>query len=510
MPELVELARLRGSVAALEAANARLSEQVAAMAEAHRVELATRDTLIAAQADRIAAQADRIAELERQAKRDSANSSKPPSSDSPYQKKGRDRSLREKTGRRPGKQPGAPGATLGLSDHPDEIIECAAAACGRCGADLGGQPAARVRRQQVWDIIAPPPPRVTEYRIFTKVCPCCRALTAGPVPAQLTGRVCYGPLALAVAANLVVGHHVPVARAAVLLRQVTGIAVSTGWMAGIRGKAAAALAPFMDHVAALLATAPALNVDETPVRAAKHLAYVHVAATGYLTHLHTGSRSAADIDAGGVLPGYTGVLMRDGYAGYAHLTSAAHAWCGAHLLRDLKDIYDFEPTAQAWASAMAALLTEAGGHASAARAAGNDRLDDNVLAGLLERYRALAARGLADNQNRHTRAARDAKRVARRFRDYEDLILRFITDLAVTDFTNNEAERSVRPVKVQQHASGGCWRTLAGLTEFATVQSYLSTATKWGIDPLDALHQLFTTGPWLPRALTPDAIPEAA
>jgi hypothetical protein len=74
-------------------------------------------------------------------------------------------------------------------------------------------------------------------------------------------------------------------------------------------------------------------------------------------------------------------------------------------------------------------------------------------------------------------------------------------------FTNNEAGRSVRPVKVQMRSSGGCWRTLHGLTEFAIVQSYLSTAAKWGIDKLHALRQLFTTGPWLPPALAP---PEAA
>jgi transposase len=62
---------------------------------------------------------------------------------------------------------------------------------------------------------------------------------------------------------------------------------------------------------------------------------------------------------------------------------------------------------------------------------------------------------------------------------------------------------SVRPVKVQQRTSGGAWRTLAGLTDFAIVQSYLDTATKWGLDKLDALRQLFTTGAWLPPALTP-------
>ena len=80
--------------------------------------------------------------------------------------------------------------------------------------------------------------------------------------------------------------------------------------------------------------------------------------------------------------------------------------------------------------------------------------------------------------------------------------LRFATDLAV-GFTSNQAEREVRPVKIQKRSSGGCWRTLDGLADFAIVQSYLSTASKWGITKLDALRQLFTTGPWLPPAIAP-------
>jgi transposase len=55
------------------------------------------------------------------------------------------------------------------------------------------------------------------------------------------------------------------------------------------------------------------------------------------------------------------------------------------------------------------------------------------------------------------------------------MILRFVTDLAV-GFTSNQAERDIRPVKVRQRTSGGCWRTLAGLVDFAVVQSYQSTA----------------------------------
>jgi transposase len=82
------------------------------------------------------------------------------------------------------------------------------------------------------------------------------------------------------------------------------------------------------------------------------------------------------------------------------------------------------------------------------------------------------------------------------------MILRFATDLAV-GFTSNQAERDVRPVKVQQRSSGGTWRTLLGLADFAIVASYLSTTAKWGIDALDALTMLFTDGPWLPPAVAP-------
>jgi transposase len=88
-------------------------------------------------------------------------------------------------------------------------------------------------------------------------------------------------------------------------------------------------APFTDRVRYLLKAAPAVHADETPARAAGGMRYVHLACTAYLTVMHTGDRSAEAIDAGQVLPGYTGIIVRDGYAGYGHLTDALHAWCGS-------------------------------------------------------------------------------------------------------------------------------------------------------------------------------------
>src|SRR5262249_40762183 len=291
-------------------------------------------------------------------------------------------------------------------------------------------------------------------------------------------------------------------RARGVLEALAGIRVSTGFMGSVRGRAADLLEQrFLPHLRALLPTAGVLPADETTGRAAGTLAYVHVACTEYLTLMHVGGRGSEDIDAGGVLPEFTGTLVRDGYTGYTHLP-AVHAWCAAHLLRDLRAVSDADPAGQLWAQAMADTLLEANQAAHHARATGAGALDPAVLTQIRTHYLGALAKGRTDNHAQHPTLATQARRLIRRFTRYEDMILRFATDLTVP-FTNNCAERAVRPVKVQQRTSGGSWRTLRGLTDFALVHSYLDTATKWGINKLHALHQLFTTGAWLPPALTP-------
>jgi transposase len=452
----------------------------------------------------------RVERLEKRLAADSATSSRPPSSDSPYEKdkkKPRDRSLRERGKRAPGKQPGEPGVTMNLVDDPDHRFWYPPAECRDCGTDLSAENVFAQRRHQVTDIKPAPEPEVTEHVAQSKKCPCCGEVTEGALPPEVRARASFGPETCAQAANLTCGNYVPSRRAAALMAEMAGIRVSAGWIAGVRAKAAALVesSGFMDLVAALLRQAEAVHADETPARAAGGMRYVHLACTPYLTHMHTGDRSAGAVDAGGVLPGYQGILVRDGYhGGYGHLTSALHAWCGAHLLRDLKDLYEFEPAEQDWAVQMAGLLIEARDTARDARAAGRKALDLDVLGDLTGRYRAIATSGLAANVYRRTATANDARRVARRFLKHEDMILRFITRPDLDIFTNNEAERTIRPVKVAQRASGGCWRTLDGLADFAIVQSYLSTATKWGIAKIEALRGLFNGNPWTPPGIEPE------
>ena len=230
----------------------------ARLAEAYRLiaELTVQVTRLSARVD----------ELERQSRRDSSTSSRPPSSDSPYKKKGGDRSLRGRGKRRPGKQPGDPGSTMCLVADPDDTIECPPAVCCGCGAGLAAAPVTAQRRHQVTDIAPAPAPKVIEYVAQAKECAGCGTVTAGELPAHVRARASYGPETCAQAANLVSGHHIPVHRATLLLCQLAGIAVSTGWMAGIRGKAAALVegSGFTGRVRALLKTAPAVHADETP------------------------------------------------------------------------------------------------------------------------------------------------------------------------------------------------------------------------------------------------------
>ena len=267
------------------------------------------------------------------------------------------------------------------------------------------------QRRQVFEASPPPPPAVTEYQVAAKCCPDCGEVSVGLAPAGVTGRAQYGPGVHAKAALAVCAHYLPVARAARLVAALTGVNVSAGFVAGVRGRAARLLAPFMDHVRELLPAAPVLYADETPARAAGKLHYVHVACTEFLTAMHTGDRTSEAINAGSVLPGYTGTIVRDGYKGYEHLTDALHAWCGAHGLRDLAGLYRFDPDGQVWARSMADLLIDANARATAARSAGQAGLSDADLAGIRSWYRGAVAKGLADNQHKRAQIAIDGVRL---------------------------------------------------------------------------------------------------
>jgi hypothetical protein len=196
------------------------------------------------------------------------------------------------------------------------------------------------------------------------------------------------------------------------------------------------------------------------------------------------------MDAAGVLHGFAGVAVHDGWAPYWRYQEVTHALCGAHLLRELEAVTE-EP-GQGWAAGMAELLVGVKLVADRARATGLQRVDDHARARLRGRYQRLLADGRAANPPAQTagrgRARRaPAARLLARLDAHRDEVLRSLDDTRVP--FDNQSERDLRMVKLQQKVSG-CWRTLAGAAAFLTLRSYVATARKQGTNPLAVLRQL--------------------
>ena len=182
--------------------------------------------------------------------------------------------------------------------------------------------------------------RVVEHRLISRRC-ACGALTAAAGPAGVTAPVSYGPSAAAIAVYLVLGQHLPVERTACLLAELFGTPMAAGTVAAWTTRAAAGLAPFTAAARRALAEAELVHADESGLRVAGRLHWLHVASSTRFTSLFCHRRRGKDgIDAAGVLPAVTGTLVHDAFAPYAHYRSATHALCNAHLLRELIAVVD--------------------------------------------------------------------------------------------------------------------------------------------------------------------------
>lgn len=446
----------------------------------------------------------RIVELERQLGRDSQNSSKPPSSDDENTRESRQaRRARERGAakRKAGKQPGAPGAHLQRVATPDATIVHAPEHCDACAADLADAPTVGSESRQVFDL----PDRrceVTDHVAERRRCACGHE-TVAVFPSDAMASACWGPQVRAIAIYLLVRHHVPVARVAQILSDLCAAPVSTGWVAGLSSEAADGLDDFIADVKGRLVAEPVVHADETGGRVNGKLWWFHVVSTALFTFLAAHPKRGNDAtDAHDILPRFRGVLVSDRWKPYWSYPGLDHQICGAHLLRDLDDVA-IVATQTAWTDQMRALLIDALRRTEAARAAGDSALSRHQRARIRARYHTIVADAFAANPEPTRWNGEPRKRdsiekasfnLAIAFRDHEREILRFADRLDVP-FTNNQAERDLRMVKLQQKISG-TFRTPTGAQRFATIRSYIETGRKHGHNPIDLLADLFTGHPW--------------
>ena len=185
------------------------------------------------------------AEMRRQLGQSSRNSSKPPSSDSPFVKPA-PKSLRRKSGRKPGRQPGHPGSTLALVDKPDERLRHEPGSCTGCGADLAQAPEVGRERRQVFDL-PPMTVRVTEHQLVARRC-ACGTTTCGTAPEGVTAPVQYGPRITAIIIYLYVGQFLSKKRTAQVLAELFDTPVSDATVATVTRRAADRLDGFLNQV----------------------------------------------------------------------------------------------------------------------------------------------------------------------------------------------------------------------------------------------------------------------
>ena len=444
----------------------------------------------------------RVAALEARLAQNSDNSSKPPSSDG-YAKPA-PKSLRKKSGLSSGGQSGHPGSTLPPAGKPDFIIihRLKRCTCG-CGVSLRRQPVLRHEKRQVFDL----PPKmllVTEHRIEVKLCPNTGREVSAAFPTGVNAPTQYGQRFSGCLVYFRVQQLIPLERISQLCRDIFGQSVSEATVQTAVADTYHKLAGFEARVVDRIAQALIAHADETGLRVASSLHWLHVVSTKTLTwygvHKKRGGEAIAHF---ALLPRFAGRLIHDCLSAYFDL-NCLHGLCNAHLLRELTFLH--EVLHQRWAKRMLDLLLRMHRAVAASKSRAGPYAAPQ-LAAWTKKYQSVLREGFAENPEspvppgprprgrpKHTKA----QNLLLRLRLHERSVLAFLHDFRVP-FSNNQAEQDLRMMKVQQKISGA-FRTLEGARTFARIRSYLSTSRKNERDVFQDIVAALAGQPFMPSA----------
>jgi transposase len=443
----------------------------------------------------------RIQVLEDRLKKDSRNSSKPPSGDG-FGK--RTKSLRTKSDRKSGGQTGHEGSTLEWREEVDETIIHPVEHCEACGGSLAATEVLEWDLRQVHDL---PPLKleVKEHQIEVKKCEHCGLLNRGKFPVDVSNVVQYGSGIKGLMVYLMEGQILPSERVSELLRDVFGCELSEGTLYNTREQCYEQLEVVEQHLKKGIQESEVVHFDETGMRVKGKLMWLHVASTSGLTYyfIHA-NRGQIAMDEMEILPNFEGISVHDGFSSYAHY-DCEHGLCNAHHLREL--LFVVERYEQPWADQMMALLIEIKDQVEIAKTAGISALNPNQLTDFEARYRELIQEGfkanppppiVPDQPKKKGRLKQSPpKNLLDRLDKNQSAVLAFMYDFRVT-FDNNQAERDLRMMKLKQKVSG-TFRSLEGAQMFCRIRGYISTLRKQGLNVLDALRQIFLGNPVFPN-----------
>lgn len=431
----------------------------------------------------------------------SRNSSKPPTTDG-YAKP-RPKSLRGKSGKKTGGQPGHPGTTLKPVEKPDftEVHPLSICPCG-CGSDLSQLPVLNYESRQVFDL---PPQKlvVTAHKVEIKRCPVSGELVHAPWPANVTAPVQYGQDFLAWLVYLNTQQFVPLARIDQMSFDLFGQHVSEDTILNAVKSVDQELVSFEQAIKEHILLEPVVGSDETGLRVRSKLLWLHILSTETVTWygVHR-KRGMEALEFFSILPLFKNRLVHDCWETYFSL-GCLHALCNAHILREL--VFIHEEYHQLWAKSLFDLLLDMNTKREEQKLVASCFPEDNLLEWHL-RYKKILSEGREANpplipapdapKKRGRKKQTKAQNLLDRLEEHEDFVLAFLHDFLVP-FTNNQSEQDARMMKVKQKVSG-CFRTTEGAERFARIRSYISTARKQGRSIFQELKAAIAGNPFIP------------
>lgn len=426
------------------------------------------------------------AELKARLSLDSHNSSKPPSTDGLTKKPA---FPREKTGK-PGGQFEHKGKTLEMVENPDFIVVCKLQQCS-CGQDLSQEPDTILARRQVFDI-PEPHLEVTEYQIAQNTCPCCGKVHRGEFPENVNAKTQYGERMKAFTTlinNSVKGSF---ETTQTLVADMYGYAINEGTIASNNQICYEQLEPIEINIQQEIINDTTAHADESGVRCNGKTHWLHVISTLHFTYffVHKNRGKKAIESEQSILKRFFGWLVHDCWASYFNLTHLKHAICGAHLLRELQAQIENQSK---WANEFKVFLLDVFHTPIEQRLETRAKIELNY--DLIISHAQIEEPQPVKTGKKGKLKKTKGRNLFERLQKFKPAVLAFAFNPEVP-FTNNQAERDIRPVKVKQKISG-CFRTETGAAHYARIAGFVSTVRKHNLNVFKELCKVFNNQPVL-------------